>query len=88
MLHTYQAEINGSQLIWIDQPPATLERRRVLVVVEDVQSLAAETTNDRLQAFNAARGCMGHATREQVLAELARLRDDWTRDPLDGVESR
>ena len=35
MLHNYKAEVHGTQLIWIDQPPAPLERRRVMVVIED-----------------------------------------------------
>jgi hypothetical protein len=32
MLHNYQAELNGSQLIWIDAPPAPLVHKRVVVV--------------------------------------------------------
>jgi hypothetical protein len=35
MLKSYSAEINGSQLIWIDEPPQNLERQPVLVVIEN-----------------------------------------------------
>ncbi len=36
MLHSYSAELNSNQLIWLDQPPQPLIRKRVLVVVEEV----------------------------------------------------
>ncbi|MES2945865.1 MAG: hypothetical protein V4772_23605 [Pseudomonadota bacterium] len=88
MLQTYQAELNGSQLIWIDQPPVPLTRRRVVVVVEDVTSPSADAasavTADRVRAFANARGCMGRAGRDEILAGLAALREDWVRDPLGG----
>ena len=35
MLQSYSAEINGSQLVWLDLPPTPLTHRRVLVVVEE-----------------------------------------------------
>lgn len=41
MLKSYSAEISGSQLIWIDQPPKNLNRKQVLIVIEDS---AAENT--------------------------------------------
>lgn len=84
MLHSYQAELNGSQLIWIDQPPAPLVHQRVVVVVE-AQALQAPPVAERVQGFRAARGCMGRASREQVLAGLDSLREDWARDPLSGA---
>lgn len=37
MLRSYQAELNGSELIWIDQPPPAGVHRRVVVVVEDAE---------------------------------------------------
>ena len=35
MLKSYSAEISGSQLIWIDEPPKNLHRQPVLVVIEN-----------------------------------------------------
>lgn len=35
MLRSFSAELNGAELIWLDQPPANLSRARVLVVVDD-----------------------------------------------------
>ncbi len=35
MLKSYSAEISGSQLIWIDEPPKNLKRQPVLVVIEN-----------------------------------------------------
>ena len=86
MLHSYQAEVHGTQLIWIDQPPAPLERRRVMVVIEDSPFSSAQPANDRLQNFLRARGCMGKASREQVLNNLAILREDWARNPLGNAQ--
>jgi hypothetical protein len=89
MLHSYQAELNGSQLIWIDPPPAPAARRRVVVVVEEAAGAGATAAPDAVQAFARARGCMGRASREQVLAGLAAMREDWSRNPLgDGQAQR
>lgn len=88
MLHSYQAEVHGTQLIWIDQPPEPLERRRVMVVVEDTPAITALPANERVQNFDQARGCMGHASRQQVLSDLAALREDWVRNPLGEVQAK
>jgi hypothetical protein len=80
-LHSYQAELNGSQLIWIDQPPVLPVHQRVVVVVE-AQSQVTAPAAQQVQGFRAARGCMGRASREQVLAGLDSLREDWARDSL------
>ncbi len=88
MLQTYRAELSGSQLIWIDQPPVPAKPRRVVVVVEDEQPPASKTA-DVGQAFLQARGCLGRAPREQVLSRLDALREDWSRDPqADQPEAR
>lgn len=85
MLHSYQAELNGSQLIWIDQPPLPIEHRRVLVVVEDTAPIlthnaeAPGTSIDAYTAFVHARGCLGKADRAQIDAELAAMRGEWDR---------
>ena len=39
MLQSYSAEINGSQLVWLDVPPSQLAHRRVLVVVEEATAV-------------------------------------------------
>ena len=92
MLHSYQAELNGTQLIWIDTPPARLAHQRVVVVVEDSESAGMPTAaQDRIKSFESARGCLGHrglAGRDQLLAELSALREDWSRSPLDGTSPR
>ena len=85
MLQSYQAELNGSHLIWIDQPPNPIEHQRVLVVVEN-RSL--ETGDQRMQAFLNARGCLGRNRRKDALDGLDALRDDWARDPLGGSKSQ
>ena len=35
MLRSYSAELNGSALVWLEQPPPDIKRTRVLVVVEE-----------------------------------------------------
>jgi hypothetical protein len=84
MLHSFQAQLNGSQLIWIDQPPMPLLHQRVLVVVEDVSghALAVKPVANPVQGFLNARGCLGKSTRQDVLAGLDKVRDDWNREPL------
>lgn len=83
MLQSFHAQLNGSQLIWIDQPPAPLLHQRVLVVVEDVgdQALTSKAVIGPVQGFLNARGCMGQASRQDILASLDQMRDDWNRDP-------
>ena len=46
MLNSYQAEINSSQLIWIDQPHKPVEHRRVLVMMEDATPMLSKGTPD------------------------------------------
>jgi hypothetical protein len=41
MLKSYSAEISGSQLIWIDEPPKNLKRQPVLVVIENTDPLTS-----------------------------------------------
>jgi hypothetical protein len=84
MLNSYQAELNGSQLIWIDQPPRLVEHRRVLVVMEDVVPVSAEvvTPADAYTAFIRAQGCLGQATRAQIDAQLVEMRSEWDDRPL------
>ena len=43
MLQSYSAQINGSQLVWLDVVPQLSAHQRVLVVVEEAP---AETSNN------------------------------------------
>jgi hypothetical protein len=81
MLHSYQAELNGSQLIWIDQPPEPVEHRRVLVVVEDMgQPMPAEKASSAAQsAFMRAQGCLSASARADIDAQLSGMRSEWDR---------
>ena len=83
MLNSYQAEINGSQLIWIDQPPKPVEHRRVLVVMEDVSSAPVKNpqANAAYSAFMQAQGCLGKASRDQIDTQLAAMRSEWNDRP-------
>ncbi len=81
MLQTFQAELNGSQLIWLDEPPQPLTRERVLVVMErPALDGQARVAVDYSQAFLQARGCMGSSRREDLLKQLEQLRSDWDRN--------
>ena len=83
MLNSYQAELNGSQLIWIDQPPKRVEHRRVLVVIEDAEPLSPNPMPvDAYTAFMRAQGCLGQASRTQIDADLAAMRSEWDDRPL------
>ena len=82
MLQSYQAELHGARIIWIDHPPPTKnERRLVTVVMDDTPAFAALPATDRLENFAKAQGCMGRASRAQVLLDLESLRLDWERGP-------
>ncbi|MGB4115434.1 MAG: hypothetical protein WBK51_02680 [Polaromonas sp.] len=84
MLNSYQAEINGSQLIWIDQPPKPVQHRSVLVVMEEVAAALVKNppTNSAYSAFMQAQGCLGKASRDQIDAQLAAMRSEWDDRPL------
>lgn len=78
MLHSYEAQLQGDHILWLGAPPPTQEQpRRVLVVLEDQTDISRNIgVADILQR---ARGALGHADRDAVLAELARSRDEWER---------
>ena len=90
MLHTYQAQIDGSQLIWIDPPPAPLAHERVLIVVERAEptpintagAAATQTLTDSTarNVFMASEGCMGHTPRQDIDAQLTAMRNEWQID--------
>ncbi|MBK6927056.1 MAG: hypothetical protein IPH15_05665 [Comamonadaceae bacterium] len=78
MLHSYEAELQGNQVIWLGAaPPAIAQARRVVVVLED--STEEQAPSSLAQILRNARGSLGRGNREAVLAELARSRQDWER---------
>jgi hypothetical protein len=79
MLQTYQARVNGSQLIWIDQPAQPLAHEQVLIVVERTQSRQPGGKLSARQAFIQAEGILGKASKEEVDRQLSALRAEWDR---------
>jgi len=76
MLHSYEAELQGNQVIWLGAaPPAIAQARRVVVVLED--STDEQAPSSLAQILRNARGSLGRGNREAVLAELARSRQEW-----------
>ena len=79
MLQSYSAQLQGNQLIWLGSAPEFgPEPLQVLVVLDG----GASTAPQRSQVgalMSRARGSLGHKSREQVLADLERSRQDWER---------
>ena len=76
MAHSYEAELQGNQVIWLGAaPPAIAQARRVVVVLED--STEEQAPSSLAQILRNARGSLGRGNREAVLAELARSRQEW-----------
>lgn len=79
MLQSYPAQLQGNQLIWLENAPEFgPEPLQVLVVLD-----GRAGTNPQRSSVGAlmgrARGSLGHKSREQVLADLERSRQDWER---------
>jgi hypothetical protein len=77
MLQTYHAEITGSHLQWLGSAPANPLRQRAVVVFDAPLPAAAKSA--AIRGFRAARGSLGKASRESILAELSAMRDEWQR---------
>lgn len=78
MLQSYQAQLQGNQVVWLGAAPPPLTRPRRIVVVMD------ESVNDTQvlplkEILARARGSLGHASREAVLTELTQSRQAWDR---------
>ena len=78
MLQSYQAQLQGNQVVWLGAAPPPLAKPRRVVVVMD------ESANDTqplslTEILASARGSLGHASREAVLAELTQSRQAWDR---------
>lgn len=78
MLHSFDAQLQGNQIIWLGAcPPPMTEPRRIVVVLDDA---ASEMQPDALtKIFDRAKGSLGKRDRAIVLAELAQSRDEWER---------
>ena len=78
MLHSFDAQLQGNQVIWLGAgPPLDKKARRIVVVLDDADS---DIKSDALtEVFNRAKGSLGKGKRETVLAELAKSRDEWAR---------
>ncbi len=78
MLHSYEAHLQGNQVIWLGiAPPVRLTPRRIVVVLDDA---ANDTPMDSITPiFNRARGALGRGKREALLAELSQSRQAWER---------
>lgn len=82
MLQTYKAQLNGSQLTWIDMPPEPIAHSNVLIVLEKAEPTlptASKAPSDAYNAFMRAKGCLGTSTSAQIDAELAQMRSEWDR---------
>lgn len=78
MLHSFDAQLQGNQVIWLGAcPPPMTEPRRIVVVVDDAQPEVKSAALTEI--FNRARGSLGKGQRETVLAKLAQSRDEWER---------
>ena len=74
MLQSYSAELNGSQLVWLDKPPLHLTRQRVLVVVETLPEPEEATQVNKYQLADLAGRLQWHG---DVLAVQRTQRDAW-----------
>jgi hypothetical protein len=76
MLRSYPAQLQGTQVVWIDTPPPTQSQsQRVLVVIEEAAPQAARPSVRAL--LEQAKGSLGRLSRDKVLSQLVTLRDDW-----------
>ena len=74
MLRSYSAELNGSQLVWLDVPPERLARPRVLVVVEDSSLPEGESSGKNYQLADLAGRLQWHG---DALQAQRVQRDAW-----------
>ena len=88
---SYAAELNGSQLHWIDQPPAVGLHQRVRIFFDALSGAAnqpisksqtqAETVKSPARiALDGLWGCLPKTSRKDTLNTLAEMRGEWARD--------
>ena len=79
MLQSYSAQLQGNQLIWLGNAPAIGPGpTQVLVVLNGGTSTSPQHSSVGT-LMSRARGSLGCKSREEVLAELERSRQDWER---------
>lgn len=78
MLHSYEAQLQGNQVIWLGvPPPPQAQPRRVVVVVDEPENEPPATIV--MNILQRARGSLGHGSRDAVLAALEQSRQEWER---------
>lgn len=86
---SYAAELNGSQLHWIDQPPAVGLHQRVRIVFDAFAQAANQpvvkpqtttTKSPARMALDGLWGCLPKTSRDDTLSTLAQMRGEWDRD--------
>lgn len=78
MLHSYEAQLDGSHVTWLGVPPPSIAQvRHVVVVLDDPVNEAPQ--NSIAEVLQRARGALGRSSREAVLAQLAQSRQEWER---------
>jgi hypothetical protein len=79
---SYAAELNGSQLHWIDQPPAVGLHQRVRIFFDTLKPQAPPVNAKTLarEALDGLWGCLPKTTRSDTLNTLADMRGEWDRD--------
>ncbi|MDP2680133.1 MAG: hypothetical protein Q8O85_15630 [Rhodoferax sp.] len=78
MLQSYQAQLQGNQVVWLGAAPPPLAKPRRVVVVMD-EAINDNQSLSLTEILARARGSLGHASREAVLAELTQSRQAWDR---------
>ena len=51
MLRSYSAQLNGSELVWLDLPPPDVKHARVLVVLEEEADTGASASKSNRYNF-------------------------------------
>ena len=74
MLHSYSAEIHGSQLTWLGTPPPPLHHQRVLVVVDADTKQVRNTERSTYKVRDLAGRLQWQG---DALAEQRQQRDAW-----------
>jgi hypothetical protein len=74
MLQSYNAEINGSKLKWLDTPPQMQAHQRVVVTFADVQANRNQATRSKYD-FSDLVGRL--KWRGDAVAEQRSLRNEW-----------
>lgn len=78
MLQSYSARLMGNQLVWLGAEPALGSEPRQVMVIMDATPMQPPVTEVQIK-MNKACGSLGNQSRDAILAELERSRQDWER---------